>query len=61
MKIQNDLFGSTDVLVKYVLEGHQRGVNWADFHPDMPLIISGADDREIKIWRMSNNDVTEVH
>eukprot|EP01129_Flabellula_baltica_P009012 TRINITY_DN3617_c0_g1_i2.p1 TRINITY_DN3617_c0_g1~~TRINITY_DN3617_c0_g1_i2.p1 ORF type:complete len:1219 (-),score=307.46 TRINITY_DN3617_c0_g1_i2:12-3668(-) len=59
LKIQNDLFGSTDVLVKYVLEGHSRGVNWADFHPDQPLIISGADDREIKIWRMGNNSVSE--
>ena len=31
--------------MKYVLEGHDRGVNWASFHPTLPLVISGADDR----------------
>ena len=27
--------------VKYLLEGHDRGVNWASFHPTLPLIVSG--------------------
>lgn len=36
-----DLFGSTDAVVKYLLEGHDRGVNWASFHPTLPLIVSG--------------------
>lgn len=34
-------------------QGHDRGVNWAAFHPSMPLIVSGADDRQVKIWRMN--------
>lgn len=34
-------------------QGHDRGVNWAAFHPTMPLIVSGADDRQVKIWRMN--------
>ena len=34
-------------MVKYVLEGHDRGVNWASFHPTLPLVISGADDRQV--------------
>lgn len=38
-------------MVKYVLEGHDRGVNWAAFHPSLPLIVSGADDRQVKLWR----------
>ncbi|KAJ3379936.1 hypothetical protein HDU84_006278 [Entophlyctis sp. JEL0112] len=46
-----DMFGNTDVVVKYVLEGHERGVNWASFHPNLPLIVSGSDDRQIKLWR----------
>jgi len=25
----SDLFGGGDAVVKYVLEGHDRGVNWA--------------------------------
>ncbi|GLB42351.1 putative coatomer (COPI) alpha subunit C-terminus [Lyophyllum shimeji] len=46
--------------VKYVLEGHDRGVNYAMFHPTLPLIISAADDRVIKIWRMSETKAWEV-
>lgn len=46
--------------VKYVLEGHDRGVNWAAFHPTLPLIVSASDDRQIKIWRMSETKAWEV-
>ena len=49
--------GGNDALVKYVLEGHERGVNWASFHPTLPLVISGADDRQIKLWRMNETKV----
>ena len=37
-----DLFGNIDCVVKFVLEGHSRGVNYATFHPTLPLIISGG-------------------
>ncbi|SCZ99345.1 BZ3500_MvSof-1268-A1-R1_Chr3-1g05959 [Microbotryum saponariae] len=57
---QADLFGNTDAVVKYVLEGHDRGVNWATFHPTMPLIVSCGDDRQIKLWRMSDTKAWEV-
>ncbi|KAM6503631.1 coatomer subunit alpha-2 [Amanita muscaria] len=46
--------------VKHVLEGHDRGVNFAVFHPTLPLIISAADDRVVKIWRMSETKAWEV-
>ncbi|TYZ62077.1 hypothetical protein PybrP1_003920, partial [[Pythium] brassicae (nom. inval.)] len=42
----HDIFGASDAVVKYVLEGHDRSVNWAAFHPTLPLIVSGADDRQ---------------
>lgn len=48
-----ELFGQTDAIVKHVLEGHDRGVNWVAFHPTLPLIVSGADDRQVKLWRMN--------
>ncbi|XP_041377788.1 coatomer subunit alpha-like [Gigantopelta aegis] len=57
---QTDLFGSSDAIVKHVLEGHDRGVNWAAFHPTLPLIVSGADDRQIKLWRMNESKAWEV-
>ena len=55
-----DMFGSSDAVVKYVLEGHDRGVNWASFHPTLPLVVSGADDRVIKLWRMNETKAWEV-
>lgn len=57
---QADLFGNTDAVVKYVLEGHDRGVNWASFHPTLPLIVSCGDDRQVKLWRMSETKAWEV-
>lgn len=60
-QMQVDAFAAnSDVLVKFVLEGHERGVNWASFHPTLPLIVSGADDRQIKLWRMSDTKAWEV-
>lgn len=57
---QQDIFGNTDAVVKYILEGHDRGVNWATFHPRLPLIVSGSDDRQVKLWRMSETKAWEV-
>ncbi|XP_061177948.1 coatomer subunit alpha-like isoform X2 [Saccostrea echinata] len=57
---QTDLFGVSDTVVKHVLEGHDRGVNWASFHPTLPLIVSGADDRQVKLWRMNDSKAWEV-
>ena len=56
-----DLFGQADCVVKHVLEGHDRGANWASFHPTMPLIVSGADDRQIKLWRMNDSKVGDAN
>lgn len=50
---QADMYGNTDAVVKFVLEGHDRGVNWVAFHPTLPLIVSSGDDRLVKLWRMS--------
>ena len=56
-----ELFGQSDAVVKHVLEGHDRGVNWACFHPTMPLIVSGADDRQVKLWRMNENKASSTY
>ncbi|VDK59591.1 unnamed protein product [Anisakis simplex] len=57
---QADLFGQPDVVVKHVLEGHDRGVNWVAFHPTMPTLVSGADDRQVKLWRYNESKAWEV-
>ena len=59
-QVHSELFGGGDAIVKYVLEGHDRGVNWAAFHPSLPLIVSGADDRQVKLWRMNDTKAWEV-
>eukprot|EP00922_Rhytidocystis_sp_ex-Travisia-forbesii_P020210 GHVS01029784.1.p1 GENE.GHVS01029784.1~~GHVS01029784.1.p1 ORF type:complete len:1266 (-),score=169.97 GHVS01029784.1:250-3756(-) len=55
-----DMFGTSDVICKYILEGHDRGVNWASFHPTLPLVASAADDRLIKLWRYNDCKAWEV-
>lgn len=57
---QPELFGQPDVVVKHVLEGHDRGVNWVSFHATMPLIVSAADDRMVKLWRYNESKAWEV-
>lgn len=60
LQMNTDLFGGGDAVVKYVLEGHDRGVNWAAFHPSLPLIVSGADDRQVKLWRYNGKQHEET-
>ncbi|EGW31260.1 uncharacterized protein SPAPADRAFT_139873 [Spathaspora passalidarum NRRL Y-27907] len=57
---QQDIFGNINAVVKYVLEGHDKGVNYASFHPTLPLIVSSGDDRVVKLWRMSDTKAWEV-
>ena len=56
----SNMFGSVDAVVKFVLEGHSCGVNWASFHPTQNLVVSGADDKEVKVWRMSGSRAWET-
>ena len=49
-----------DVTMIHKLEGHERGVNWAIFHPTLNLIASASDDKTIKIWKYSNPSWTEA-
>mmetsp|Transcript_33418 Transcript_33418/g.30415 ORF Transcript_33418/g.30415 Transcript_33418/m.30415 type:complete len:122 (-) Transcript_33418:2822-3187(-) len=37
------------------MEGHERGVNWCSFHPTTNLIVSGADDRKVKLWKFNES------
>lgn len=45
--------GKTDV-VSFLID------SWASFHPTLPLIVSCSDDRQIKLWRMSDTKAWEV-
>ncbi|CAG9323393.1 unnamed protein product [Blepharisma stoltei] len=56
----SEIIMGTDVVVKFVLEGHDRGVNWAIFHPNSPYIVSAADDRTVRLWRYTESKSWEV-
>ncbi len=55
----NEIFTGTEVEVKAVLEGHERGVNWCAFHPTLNLIVSASDDKKIKLWKYTENKAWE--
>lgn len=50
MKFQVWQLGSSSP--NFTLEGHEKGVNCIDYYSggDKPYLISGADDRQVKIW-----------
>ena len=48
------------LLLNTFFERRDRGTNDTTFHPTLPLIISAADDRTIKIWRMSETKAWEL-
>eukprot|EP00826_Nyctotherus_ovalis_P059573 TRINITY_DN8296_c0_g5_i1.p2 TRINITY_DN8296_c0_g5~~TRINITY_DN8296_c0_g5_i1.p2 ORF type:complete len:441 (+),score=114.95 TRINITY_DN8296_c0_g5_i1:119-1441(+) len=53
-------FATTDVTVKIIIDGHEKPVNWAAFHPKKRLVVSGADDKTIKVWRYQDTRAWEV-
>ena len=55
-----EMFTGVEVEVKNICEGHEKGVNFACFHPNRSLIASGADDKLIKLWRMSGARAWEM-
>lgn len=58
--LPQDLFGNTDAVVKYILEGHEKSVNWATFHPEKNIIASASEDRTIRLWRMEEGRCIEI-
>lgn len=55
-----DVMLGTDVVVKFVLEGHDRGVNWASFQYSSQYIVTAADDRTVRLWRYTDTKAWEV-
>uniref|UniRef100_A0A1I8F311 Coatomer_WDAD domain-containing protein n=1 Tax=Macrostomum lignano TaxID=282301 RepID=A0A1I8F311_9PLAT len=52
-----DLFGTTDAIVKHVLEGHDRGVNWVMFHPTIPSLLAPPTTVN-KAWELDTSEAT---
>lgn len=49
---------SQPVSVAHILEGHEKGVNWAAFHPSRAEVVSGSDDKTVRVWRLGAGTVT---
>jgi coatomer protein complex subunit alpha (xenin) len=54
------LFALTDAVLKFQQEEHTTGVNWASWHPTRPLAVSCSDDQSIKIWKISETDLSVI-
>eukprot|EP01022_Parablepharisma_sp_SALTPOND_P015085 TRINITY_DN2102_c3_g2_i2.p1 TRINITY_DN2102_c3_g2~~TRINITY_DN2102_c3_g2_i2.p1 ORF type:complete len:1245 (-),score=113.50 TRINITY_DN2102_c3_g2_i2:5218-8952(-) len=50
----------SEVVLKIQIEGHDKFVDWAAFHPKKKLIVSSADDQLVKIWRYQDNQAWEI-
>lgn len=46
----------------FTLEGHEKGANCVDYYTggDKPYLISGADDRLVKIWDYQNKTCVQT-
>uniref|UniRef100_A0A8C9GF71 Coatomer subunit alpha-like n=1 Tax=Piliocolobus tephrosceles TaxID=591936 RepID=A0A8C9GF71_9PRIM len=56
----NNMFGASDAVCKFILEGHEKGVNCCTFHHTLPIIASGSDDKLVKLWRYNDNKAWEL-
>lgn len=55
----DEIISGNEVDLIQVLDGHDRGVNWVDFHPKLNLIASASDDYKIKLWKYTSNRAWE--
>ena len=37
------------------MESHNKGVNWVTFNSNGNTLASGADDKQVKLWKMSES------
>ena len=44
----------------YLLSGHDGGVNSVAFSADGSKVVSGSDDKTVKIWSADNGEVLQT-
>lgn len=47
-------------IVKFLIDGHQLGVNYAVFHPKQNFIATCSDDKTIRLWKYNDSRVWEI-
>jgi coatomer protein complex subunit alpha (xenin) len=53
-------FVTMDISVRIVIDGHEKQVNWAAFHPKKHMLVSGADDNLVKVWKYQDTRAREL-
>ncbi|KAL0223149.1 hypothetical protein P9112_002539 [Eukaryota sp. TZLM1-RC] len=46
--------------IKFLLEGHELGVNAVAWHPTDDVIVSGGDDKTLRIWKLESDHVFQM-
>ena len=55
-----DLFAPNEIVVKHIIEGHERGINFISWHPSGQMLLSASDDRLVKVWQLDAFRAWEV-
>ncbi|KAI5188620.1 coatomer subunit alpha [Nematocida sp. AWRm77] len=55
-----DMLGVPEVIVKHILDGHDRGINWIASKAGTNTFATGGDDSTIRIWDAGNDSVFET-
>jgi len=55
-----DMLGVPEVVVKHIVDGHDRGINCVAAKPDSAMFATGGDDSSIRIWDAGSSSVFET-
>lgn len=56
----NEFVIGLDVMVREVMESHNKGINWVVFNASGNTLASGADDKQVKLWKMTDSKMWEI-
>ncbi|TBU08419.1 WD40 domain-containing protein, partial [Hamiltosporidium magnivora] len=54
-----DILKVPEVIVRQILDGHEKGINWISVNPNTTMFATSSDDRQIKIWELVGEIVKE--
>ncbi|KAH9386155.1 coatomer subunit alpha [Nematocida major] len=54
-----DILGVPEVILKHIVDGHDRGINCIAVHPEAETFATGGDDSTIRIWEVTQDGVVE--
>lgn len=55
-----DMLGIPEVLLKHIVDGHDRGINWIAAKPGAAVFATGGDDNAVRIWDASSPSIYEM-